>query len=304
MAILPGTAASGDILVSEILRSEILLQLADRSTLINHPTIVRAPKANMSGSLTQKMPRLGFFKDEMAAVAENTAVAATALASDTVTVSVARHAITREYSDLLRSVDITGAVDPRRLAEDAVQAGMNSAMTDLMGLGTSIADSTNTGAAASVASWMVAKSLLNGLASAGAAQVMAQEPWGEFQADLASFGGAIAFDPATRDLLNIKGLNYVGTFQGVDFYVSNRVDTDAGDHVNILMGSEWAIYKDADIPPSPGLAAQNAVFAGPISIEYSRPATEGGEVLHAQYQYGVALNDEPGRAVQYRSLIS
>jgi len=93
-------AALSDVTVSAALHAELGLLLGDRADLMAHPALSYIGSITGTGSNIRKGGLWGGGLDQMAAVADGTAVANTAITNGNVSVTVARQALMRSATDL------------------------------------------------------------------------------------------------------------------------------------------------------------------------------------------------------------
>lgn len=294
------TSGLGNLLFTETVAGMALLLLADRESPRNHPCIVYLGDAAGSGSTVHDVPLVGLDGyDSMAAVAENSSTSNTALTDAKAAVTVARQAIQRQVSDLARTVDMTGAVDPERLAQSAVGEAEMRFVSLIAGLGDDFSSTVGTsGVDMTVGDFYDAQFTLM-LASVPEPYLWMPHPrqYADFEADLRSEGGAVQYDPNTRALLGLRGPGFKGNFNGVDIFTSTKVPTANGgaDRASGMWGRGAIGYREASVRPSPGLLAAGAIFAGPIMIEFERDAAGALEKIVGNYYVGVVeIEDSRG----------
>lgn len=285
------TTSQGNQLLTETAIMEVLLSLADRESMRNDPALIRFGDAAGSGSLVSQVSIVGLDGATlMAAVAEGAATAgATSLPDVAASITIARQALRYDMSDLLRSVDAQGIFNPVRFARSMV----GSADMRLQAMIANVADDFtttvgSTGVPFSVGDWYDAQFALV-LQSVPPPYLAELHPhqYNNFQGDLRTETGPNQYVVATQDQLALRGPGYKGQFNMVPIFVSSKVpDANAGaDHAGAMFGRGAIGYREASIPPAPGV---DAVFAGPIMTAFDYNPDTGLLMAVGSYQVGVS----------------
>lgn len=225
---------------------------------------------------------------KMIAVAEATEATPTNFSiTNSTTVTPLRRAYARDVTDFGVSVQgalLSGELGPNiiaMLALDAIGCWFNDLIDRIVAL---FASASNViGVTGTALSWGAVQdgtiSMLDrgnqsiglGFLSAKAAQDLAN--------DGLSLGGAVGFDPATRQFqANLGKGAYLGTHWGVDFYLNSELDASGGDTYGGILTPGALLMKHQRVP-LPSNADQ--VFATPfLTCEARRP---GGGVNRYEY---------------------
>ncbi len=292
-----------DLRLAAVLAAEIRLLLADRASLWRNPAIAYLGDQSGSGSTVRKVPFAGLSGyDSMAAIAENASATDTAITDASVNLTIARQVLQRSISDLANLTDSVG-LNVARLAQDAVgSAEMRfTEMICAAGAGfTTVAGST--GVDMSVNDWFSAQFALTQASATGPAIcVLYPTQWTDLQTSLrAEASNLIAFSPPDRELLDLKGQGYVGSFNGVDCYVSTKVPTaNAGADSAGFMAVQNAIgYVEGSVTSIRGGSEVIPIAGTPIFTEISRDASGALTKLVHNYYVGTGvLQDGMGVAI-------
>jgi len=293
----------GDLTLSAALHQELILLLADRASLWRHPSIVYRGDIRATGSDTGKQPLVGLAGyDRMTAVAEGSSSSNTALTDDSANITVARQALQRQISDLANIIDAVGLL-PMLLAQDAFGAAAMR-FTEMIAQIVDDFSSTvgSTGVDMSVDDFFDAQFTLTQASVMGPySSMLYPVQLTDFQNSVRAEGGAIQFREATRDMLDIKGPGFAGSFNGIDIFSSSLVQTvNAGaDSGGGMWGRGALAYKDGT--PAPVLGAGGlALPAGTkIMTEFERDASGAlTKIVHNAY-LGVGIEqDSMGVGIQ------
>jgi len=292
-----------DLRLAAVLAAEIQLLLADRASLWRNPAIAYLGDQSGSGSTVRKIPMAGLSGyDAMAAIAENVAATDTAITDASVNLTVGRQVLQRSISDIANATDSVG-LNVAALALDAVGSAEKrfTSMVCTSGAGfTTVAGST--GVAMSVNDWFSAQfALTQASASGPAISCLYPKQWTDLQSSLrAEASNLIAYTPADRSLLDLKGQGFVGTFNSVDVYVSTQVPTaNAGADSAGFMAVQNAIgYIEMSVTSIRGGSEVIPVSGTPIFTEIQRSASGALTTLVHNYYCGVSvLQDGMGVAI-------
>lgn len=252
------------------------------------------------GSTTDKVSRVDL-DDPMTAPGEGVAVGVTDPATSNVTVAIARQALRRQETDLLR---ITGAASmlsltPEFLARDAANsiiirrtaqiATLFSSVASVVGATTLDLTVTNI--------YQAMFQLQTERNRPPFACVLFPEQFNNFQSDLRGESGAAAFQGATAEMLAAKGPGYSGTWNNVDFWTSDQVPTaNGGADSNGCMFAAMAFgYKQASAAAYLRAAGSEIVPVpefSPAFIELQRiPASGTTDAVYNYYDGVVELED-------------
>lgn len=280
-----------DLRTTEVLSKELLLSLADREALQNHPALVYAGDAQGTGSTTLKIGQLGWDGyDQLSSVSEGSAVTNTALTDASTTVAVARYAKQYEVSDLARITDSLGIFsDPAAWARDSVASAAMTLTNLIANLVDDFSSTVGTsGSNLTVANWFEAMATLEtGNVKGPYLAIIHGQQYADLRDALRSETGALHIMQATHDQMAIRGSGYKGSFLGVDIMVSNQVPTanTGADRAGGMFGRGAIAWADATIPVDP---TADAIFAGKVMVEFERSADSALKKVVTNYYVGAA----------------
>jgi hypothetical protein len=289
-----GAAPGSDIIVAEIVRRGALLLLADRASLRNHPALVNL-SGGMVGASTEQLNLLGLDGyDLMSAISETSAVSNTALTDAQATVSPSMFRLQRELSDQMLVHDPTGALNPARLAQSMIGSAMMT-LTDLIAQeGDGFTQTGSSGVNFSHDTWISTKAaLVQALVPGPYLMVFKPKSFTDWSTDLESRGGLTQWRPAAANMQNLRGTGYQGHYDGVEVFISDKVQAISTDDGNFMFGRGAIGYKEVNLGPAP--RSQHVILdLGPIRIAESRTESEGETAVVGHYYVGT-VTIEAGR---------
>jgi len=290
----------GDLSVTEVMETLVLLTLADRESLFQHPAIVYLGDAAGQGSDTSKIGLIGLDgSDEMAAVGggETTAISNTALTDASATVAIARQALQYEMSDLARIVDGTGMINLPRFAQ-SLGGSANMRLTTMVAtlVGNFATTAGVSGEDMTVDDWFDATYGLELNSVPGPyLTVLHARQYADWQNSLRSELGVLQWQPATAEQLQLRGPGFKGSFGGSEIFVSSKVVSSGGNRKGGIFGRGAIGCKTGSVPPDPNIPA---IYAGPVMVEFERSASAGlTEVVGSLYAGTVEIEDLRGVSI-------
>ncbi|MCB9681830.1 MAG: hypothetical protein H6733_10185 [Alphaproteobacteria bacterium] len=281
-----------DLRVSAVASAEYLRLLADRSALPNHPALLYAGNAAGSGSASIQIGHLGIDGyDLLASTGDGSAVSATTPTDGKTTVTVARYSKAYSPTDLARLTDHQGLISPERFAVDAYQSGASTLVNLVAALGSGFSGTVGvSGSDLDAATFLAAKASLE-IANVEGPYLAILHPrqFADLRADIVtSAGGSIPFDPASPAMLRVMGQGYVGSWAGVDIFVTSRVPTaNAGaDRAGCMIGRGAVCWADASVVVDD--PASQVVLGNKVLFERDRQALSGLTHWVSHYYVGVA----------------
>ena len=285
----------GDLRLTEFLAAAIELTLADRYWLWGHPALVFRGDIAGQGSSTVKVPQVGLGgADEMAAVAENAAVAVTNLTDASDTLAVARQSLARKMSDLARITDPSGGVvNVTALAGDLVMSAMGRFTTMLAALGGGFTSTVgSTGVNLSVDNWFTGVLTLE-LANVPGPYIstLHSQQIGDLRTSLRSESNIPLQDRSVETVQRV-GQASAGALLGVDILRVNRTPTaNAGaDRAGMMWARGGIHWADASVPGIPGVPAALG-GGGRISVKMDTEILAANTILVGDYYVAVGIMD-------------
>jgi hypothetical protein len=120
----------------------------------------------------------------------------------------------------------------------------------------------------------------------------------DFQSSLRAEYGATMWQPATAEMLQIRGPGLAGTWGGVEFFTSSKVPTaNAGaDRAGAMFGRGAVGYVEGSPFPIVGAAGVVTPAGSPVVVEFDRIVGGGTTSILASYYLGLGILEQ-GRGV-------
>lgn len=282
----------GDLLTTSILRRELELLLFQRPFALDLMDF--AGDVRGSGSDTIKQRQIGY-DDIGEVVAEGASVSGnTALTDASYTLTPARIAIKRSFSDLAGIVDSTGLVDEEAMARYNMQAILKGVHALFATATQSLTGSVGTsGVDMSATDFFAAQQALQLRKVRG--RIIAhlhQQQFNDLQTDLRGEVGPWQLVPATQEALGFKGDEFKGSLNGVEIWTSDQApDANGGADHGGAMFAKGAI-KYAQGSARPVMLRGRLVDAGGViytDVDYNVDSAEEALVSNGFFGVSVAL---------------
>jgi hypothetical protein len=304
------TAGLGDAYIA-VARRSIELALSDtvkNREVMGHPVILGILAADealgqLLGELGVSVSLLTLGAGKMTAVAEGTTATATSFStSNTSTISPGRRAYARTASDFARSIGepmLRGQLSPSIYAMmiyEAMRVWFNDWLDRILALAT-----TATYTIGSTGVDLTFEALDDGIVdfkNRGAGEGPAigfldAKGIKDLNADARSLGGAVQFSQeAAAGITRLGGGAFVGTRNGVEFYLNGELDASGGDTYGLILttGAVMSKHQRVPLPPEADLVAD----LGMVTIEAKRGA--GGTTLYEMVSHNAVGWREQARA--------
>ena len=282
-----------DARLTAVLSMEMQLALADRASLWGHPSIFYAGSASLRGSTTIKVPIPSLNGvNRMAAVAENASVVNTALTNTSVSITIARQALQRSMSDIADLTDSVGINIGTFVADMSGAAAMRfqAMLVELTDGFTSTVGTTAVDM--SVDDQFSAQFTLTQASVQGPViECLFPVQLTDLQNSVRAEAGAFQFQPATAEMLQLKGQGYAGNLNGADIFASSLVPTaNAGADSAAGMWSAGAVGY-ADGIPRPVNAGSGIVYpaGSKVLVELQRDTSGALTKITGNYYVGLAI---------------
>jgi hypothetical protein len=285
-----GTTETNGGAVAELLATEILQQLYDPSDL---RAVCSRINYNPLGSDTMQVVQ-DMVPGAFSAPGENATLNATAYATTHFDIQLVQYRRAYAAADML---PVSGSpIDINRMVSNLME-GVALTFTDIICdvFPSFTAQAGATGVNLSVDDIYDGIFSLNSALNAGPYTcVLHPTQWNHFISSLRAEVGAAQFAPATAAMLAQKGPGYRGQWMGVDFYVSDSVDTNGTDRIGGIFGSGAIAYAMGNVAAMSGMvpASNLIVDAGELVVELDRTAADGVTAAYATMVMGVSLAED------------
>lgn len=292
-----------DLRQADLLSGMVRTTLYDAASVRNVPGVVEyLGTVNGLGSDTIRVPYASLDGSDTFAVdsTEDASTANTALTDTSVTIAVQRYALARQISDLANLTARSGDIDVARLAQSMsgeYEATWMELLSDTIDGFTSTVGTTTVD--------LDVDDIFSAIATLELADVpgpffgmLDPQQIVDLRTSLRAEGGPLQWIDATQEMLSIKGQGFAGTFLGIDFYKSSRVNTanSAADVAGAIWGAGAIGWASATPRPVPG-----AVMSAPnpfVTVEIQRPDRVASTIILGHAYMGMSvLEDSRGVAV-------
>ena len=288
-----------DVRMTSMVSAEINLLLRDTANLRNTGLIQYIGSINGLGTSAIKVRKIGLMgRDSFASRSEVQAVADTSIEDGSVTVTPSRYSLRYDISDLLNLTATNARFEPDPFALASSMAGsydkLFAELTASAGAGATNATSTS-GATMSVSTFFSGIYELERADSEIGApgpfySVLHPKSLTELQASLRSEQNNIVSQMvATEEMIQAKGLGYVGKLFGVDVYRSSHIESDTTDYENFMADSGALGYADG-VPQI--LGAPETMEMDKLVVELQREATTAITSVIGHCYLAVSVLDE------------
>lgn len=283
--------------VAAVAQQEAFLLLANRASLRGHPALINlAAGTRGSSSLTSQYSLFGLDGyDNLSSVSEGAAVSETAITMARRTIAVSRRALRRDFSDMMATIDATGAINPMRLAMDGFMACQKSLTGQIAALASGFTASKGTsGVDFDHDTFQEAKAALIDAKVPGPYLLIIPETFfSKWMMDLEGRGGLTQWRSATEQMQMLRGPGYQGMYDNVDIFTCDLCPTSGSDRIGTMFGRGAVGYAEMEVvfPQSAFILMK----AGPMAVEEVREGTKGVTDIITHYHSGVVeIEDERG----------
>jgi len=287
-------SAHGNILQTEILQQELGFLLNQRPFALQLMQFA----GDVSGSAADTIKgRLVDSDDIGEVVAEGAALIAgnTDLTDATFSVTPARIAIKRTYSELMAIIDSSGLVAEAALAMFNVKAVLKQVHALYATATQSLTGSVgSTGVDMSASDFFAAQQTMQSrLVEEEVVCHLHQEQFNNLQTDIRGEVGPWQLVPATQDMLSLKGSNFKGILNGIALWTSNQApDANGGlDHGGAMHGLSAIAYGTGS--PRPVVVRGGRILApgGVIYTDIDTDLDKAEDSLVTNGFYGVSVRE-------------
>jgi hypothetical protein len=285
--------------LSKMIEAEVRALLTDNASIRQSGALLFAGDVSGSGSSTVSVRYAGLDGyQSMANVADGVAVTASTIEASSADISVARQTLRYDLTDLANMTSLGNDLSPFRLAESMVGAFESRFMDIVCATFASFATSAGTsGVDMSIDDFLDAMFALE-IANnpAGIYAVLHPRQIADLQASIRNeAANAIAFNPATMDMLNVLGQGYVGDFMGVQIHKSSKCVLNGANREGAMFSSGAIGYVLGSPDPLAGSTGEIRPAGTPIVVEFQRDASKGlTEIIGTGYCGAAILEDARG----------
>ncbi len=288
------------VIAGTLARTTAMAKLGDRNSFRMHGALVNIgdPFAGRGGA-AMKGALHGMGLDAMASRTEIQAIANTAPGSANYTVTPGRFGLRYETGDWEQTLDPTGITSPGFIAQWLPVSYGITLSTEIAKLGDDLTNVGSTTVDFSHDIWLLGQFALQAALVPGPyLAVLSGNSYTDWQKDLEQRGGVTQWRPATAERQMLRDAGLMGSYNGVDVFVSSYVQTinSAADDANFIFGRGTFGFKEVPLAAAPA-SAHILMDLGFIRVEESRSADTGLTAVTGTSHFGVVTMEAArGRA--------
>lgn len=290
-------AATADLRMAAVIQAQVLMQMADTSSLRNEITFVGDVNGSGSDSIRVRYADYGA-KTPMAAAADGTDTGASSMDGSVATVTIGRSFLRYDLTDLLVMTSLGRDLDPFVIAE-GLAASATARINQI--ICTTFTNATNSvgtsGVDMSVDDFMNALYQLELTDNPDPSQwlaVLHNRQLADLQASLrAENNNFLAFSPATEVVSSAKAPGLVGSLLGVRIFKSSFVQPDAGNlnYEGMMFSPRGVGYGIGSVPPITGGSEMRPAGA-PVTVAFQRDESAGITEVCAHLYCGASILED------------
>lgn len=289
-------ASLGDLRLSAMIENEIRANLADMASIRNTGMLLFAGDIAGVGSDSMRMRYADWGAAQpFAAATDGAEVSETTLTESTVDITVGRSALRYDITDLAALSGFGMDVDPFSLAQKMAMSAEARINQIIAATFASASNSVGTsGVDMSVDDFYDAMFQLESEANMGEFYcVLHPQQLSDLRDSLRSeSNNALAFSPATEDMLAIKGQGFAGRFGGVEIFKSSYVTESAGNKIGAMMSRGALAYAVGTPKPLAGAGVEIRPAGTPVIVAFQRDESKGLTEVVGHLYCGAALVED------------
>jgi hypothetical protein len=230
-----------------------------------------------------------------ATASDGAEVSESTLTPSTVDITVGRSALRYDITDLAALTGLGMDIDPFSLAQKmamSAEARINGIIANTF---TAATNSVGTsGVDMSVDDFYDAMFQLESVSNNGEFYcILHPQQLSDLRDSLRSeSNNALAFSPATEDMLAIKGQGYAGRFGGVEIFKSSYVTEAAGNKIGAMMSRGGIAYAVGTPRPLAGAGVEIRPAGTPVVIGFQRDESKGLTEVVGHLYCGAAITED------------
>ena len=272
-------SALGNLRLSQMIENEVRAILADNASLRNSGALLFAGDVAGIGSKALRLRYANWgASTPFSAASDGAEVSTSALTPSTVDLTIGRSALRYDITDLGAMTGLGADVDPFSLANKmaaSAEARINAVITATFASATT--SKGTSGVAMQVDDFYDAMFALEAESNDGEFYcVLHPKQLSDLRDSLRSeSNNALAFSPATEEMLEKKGQGFAGRFGGVEMFKSSYVELDSGDRIGAMMSKGAVAYAIGTPRPLAGAGVEIRPAGTPVTIAFQRDESKG-----------------------------
>lgn len=289
-------AALGDLRLAAMIENEVRAILADQASIRNSGALLFMGDVAGIGSDSLRMRYANWgAATPFASASDGANVTGSTLTPSTVDITVGRSALRYDITDLAAMTGLGMDIDPFSLAGKmamSAEARINSIITATFASATNSVGTS--GVDMSVDDFYDAMFQLESVSNNGEFYcILHPQQLSDLRDSLRSeSNNALAFSPATEEMLNIKGQGFAGRFGGVEIFKSSYVTEATGNKIGAMMSRGAIAYAVGTPRPLAGAGVEIRPAGTPIVIGFQRDESKGLTEVVGSLYCGAALTED------------
>ena len=289
-------AQLGDLRLAAMIENEVRAILADQASIRQSGALLFMGDVAGIGSDSMRMRFANWgAATPFATASDGAEVSESTLTPSTVDITVGRSALRYDITDLAALTGLGMDIDPFSLAQKmamSAEARINGIIANTF---TAASNSVGTsGVDMSVDDFYDAMFQLESTSNNGEFYcILHPQQLSDLRDSLRSeSNNALAFSPATEDMLAIKGQGYAGRFGGVEIFKSSYVTEVTGDKVGAMMSRGGIAYAVGTPRPLAGAGVEIRPAGTPVVIGFQRDESKGLTEVVGHLYCGAAITED------------
>jgi len=286
----------GNLRLAAMIENEVRAVLADMASIRNTGALLFAGDVAGIGSKVMRMRYADWGANTLFASATDGAdVASATLTPSTVDITVGRSALRYDITDLAAMTGLGIDIDPFTIAQKMAMSAEARINQIICATFTAASNSVGTsGVDMSVDDFYDAMFQLESESNNGEFYcILHPQQLSDLRDSLRSeSNNALAFSPATEDMLAIKGQEFAGRFGGVDIFKSSYVNEVTGDKVGAMMSRGGIAYAVGTPRPLAGAGVEIRPAGTPVVVAFQRDESKGLTEVMGHLYCGAAITED------------
>jgi hypothetical protein len=286
----------GNLRLTAMIENEVRAVLSDMASIRNTGALLFAGDVAGIGSKSMRLRYANWgASTPFATAADGAEVGAATLTPSSVDVTVGRSALRYDITDLASMTGLGIDIDPFTIAQKmamSAEARINQIIAATFASATNFVGTP--GVDMSVDDFYDAMFQLESVSNDGEFYcILHPQQLSDFRDSLRSeSNNALAFSPATEEMLNIKGQGYAGRFGGVEIFKSSYVTESAGDKIGVMMSRGGIAYAVGTPRPLAGSGVEIRPAGTPVVVAFQRDESKGLTEVMGHLYCGAAITED------------
>lgn len=286
----------GNLRLAAMIENEVRAILADTASIRNSGALLFAGDVAGIGSKVMRMRYADWgAATPFATAADGADVSASTLTPSTADITVGRSALRYDITDLAAMTGLGLDIDPFSIAQKMSMSAEARINEIICATFASASNSVGTsGVDMSVDDFYDAMFQLESEDNDGQFYcVLHPQQLSDLRDSLRSeSNNALAFSPATEDMLMAKGQGYAGRFGGVEIFKSSYVNESGGDKIGAMMSRGALAYAVGTPRPLAGAGVEIRPAGTPVVVAFQRDESAGLTEVMGHLYCGAALTED------------